>query len=231
MPRLLGWEYADLPADVRKTFDVALHTGSVPALLPALRRAGIGDPRMLALTLAPPAGAGFALEDAIQRRLGSAESVALAQIVAGAALLLADLRHEQRREPGALDHVAVGCGQAVALVPGVSRAGAALTAARLRGLSRSTSVRLSLRAALPVTLAAGALKGARLAKGSAGVARPLRGPLAAGAGAALLSALASLPLLSLVERRGPLRALACYRMALGAIVLSLTRRNRPPPAG
>lgn len=258
VPRLLGWDCAELPGDVRKTFDVALHAGSAPALLVALRSVGLGRPDALALTLLPPAILGLAFEDAIEQRLGTVESVATAQLVAGAALLGADLWAEargrsgaaggrakragpsgaQREAPDALDHLLVGLAQAAALVPGVSRSGAALTAARLRRLSRHASMHLSLRAALPVTVAAGALKAARMvgdarrdeargrrACGDAG-GGDMRAALAVGATAALGSALASLPLLRLVERRGGLRALACYRMGLGVAALLLNRRNR-----
>ena len=133
------------------------------------------------------------------------------------ALLFADLTPERRRSAGALDHLAVGLAQAAALAPGVSRFGAALSAARLRGLSRAAAVELSLRAALPVTVAAGALKGARMAQGD--LPAELRPALAAGAAAALLSSFASLPLVSLLET-AQLRALACYRVALGITALA-----------
>jgi undecaprenyl-diphosphatase len=221
VPRLLDWEYAELAPDVRKTFEVALHAGSAPALFVAMRRWGLGELRHLGLTLLPPAFVGGLFEDAIERRLGGVASVCAGQVVGGAALLLADLTSDRRSSPDALDHLAVGFAQAAALVPGVSRSGAALTAARRRGLSRSASVRLSLRAALPVTLAAGALKGARMARTP--LAPELRLPLVAGCAAALVSALASLPLLPLLERRAPVRTLACYRIALGVTVLALER--------
>ena len=231
MPRLLGWEYAQLTPEARKTFEVALHAGSAPALLVAVRRSGLGRLRHLGLTLLPPALVGGLFERAIERRLGNVPSVCAGQVVGGVALLLADHAPERRLSPDALDHLAVGFGQAAALAPGVSRSGAALTAARLRGLSRSASVRLGLRAAIPVTLAAGALKGARMA--STPLAPELRTPLAAGCASALVSALASLPLLAVLERRGALQALACYRIALGVTVLALNRRpskTAPPPA-
>jgi undecaprenyl-diphosphatase len=223
VPRLLGWEYADLAAEVRKTFEVALHAGTAPALCVAVGRHGLGPVGHLGLTLLPPAVIGGVFEDAIERRLGSVASVCAGQVLGGVALLLADLTPEETRSPDALDHLAIGFAQAAALAPGVSRFGAALSAARLRGLSRSAAVQLSLRAALPVTVAAGALKGARMAKG--GLPGELRPALAAGAAAALLSSFAALPLLSLLERRGALRAVAGYRIALGMTVLGLGGRS------
>jgi undecaprenyl-diphosphatase len=221
LPYLLGWDepgrpaagYPALPPHLRKTFEVALHAGTAPALLLALRGREIGDPRLLALTLAPPALAGLLLERAVEERLGGPRSVALAQVLAGAALLAADLAPERRGEPTAGDHLAVGVAQAVALVPGVSRSGAALTAARARGLSRPAAASLALRAAVPVTAGAGLLKGARVLR--QGIPGELRAPLAAGAAAALLTGLASVPL----ARRTRWRGVAAYRVALGAITL------------
>jgi undecaprenyl-diphosphatase len=222
VPRLLGWDYPHLAPELRKTFEVALHAGSAPALFVAVRRFGPGDLRLLGLTLLPPALSGGFLEGAIERRLGGTWAVCAGQIGGGACLLLADLAPEGRSSPDPLDHLAVGLAQAAALYPGVSRFGAALSAARLRGLSRSASVRLSLRAALPVTAAASALKGARAAGGD--LPSELRRPLAAAMGAALVSTLASLPALDLLERRAVLRGLALYRVALGITVLARARQ-------
>jgi undecaprenyl-diphosphatase len=206
LPHLLGWEKPG------KTFEVAVHAGSTPALLLALRGERLLDPKLV-LTLAPAALAGLAFERPVEERLGGPRSVAVAQILAGAALLAADRRDERRRAPSVADHLAVGAAQAVALVPGVSRYGAALTAARLRELSRGASAALALRAAVPVTAGAGALKGARLVR--EGIEPGLRAPLAAGAAAALATSLAALPL----ARGTRWRAIAAYRMALGAAAL------------
>jgi undecaprenyl-diphosphatase len=214
VPRLLGWDYADLPADARKTFEVALHAGSAPALALALRGEAVRDPHLQALTFIPPALIGLAFERPIERRLGGLRSVAIAQMLAGAALIAADLRPERRSEPSALDHLAVGVAQAAALVPGVSRSGAALTAARMRGLSRPAAASLSLRAALPVTVGAGLLKGVRAAR--EGVAPELRAAALVGAAAACLSALAALPL----ARGTRWREIGLYRIALGTVALA-----------
>jgi undecaprenyl-diphosphatase len=219
VPRLLGWDYSELPADARKTFEVALHAGSAPALALALRGEVFRSPHLQALTFLPPALVGLALERPIERRLGGLRSVALAQIAGGLALLLADLRPELRSAPTAADHLCVGFAQAAALVPGVSRSGAALTVARVRGLSRPASAALALRAALPVTLGAGLLKGTRAVQD--GVPRELRLPAAVGAGAALVSALAALPLARATRWRG----VAAYRVTLGACALRTAARS------
>ena len=79
------------------------------------------------------------------------------------------------RRPASPTRCALGVAQACALVPGVSRNGATLAAARARGFDRADANALSRHVALPVIVGATALKGARLAR---------RG-LPAGAGARL----------------------------------------------
>jgi undecaprenyl-diphosphatase len=221
VPRLLGWRYAELAPAERKAFEVALHAGTAPAL--ALAAAGGGQrprPALLALTVIPPAAAGLVLERPIERRLGGPRAVALAQIAAGAALWLADARGGDRAEPDAGDHLAVGIAQALALVPGVSRGGAALTAARLRGLGRPAAADLALQAALPVTAGAAALKAFRLTRGDDIPA------MAAGAGASLAAGMVARGVFRRVAGGGSYGPLAAYRIAFGALALAASRRRR-----
>src|SRR5674476_1091412 len=97
----------------------------------------------------------------------------------------------------------LGLAQAAALMPGVSRSGATLTAARARGFERGDAQALSWTVALPVILGASALKGLRLARG--GLAdESVAGP-ALGAGAAFVSTLASAHLIG--PRRRPQQSL------------------------
>ena len=222
VPRVLGWRYASLDAAQRKTFEVALHAGSAPALGLAVAATGTRPrPAWLALTVLPPAVAGLLLERPIERRLGGTRSVALAQVAAGAALWAADRRPAGRTSPDSADHLAVGIAQALSLAPGVSRAGAALTAGRLRGLARPAAAALALQAALPVTVAATALKGFRLARaGGPGGALPA---MAAGASASLAAGLAARGLFQRLASGGSYAPLAAYRIAFGAAVLAGVR--------
>jgi undecaprenyl-diphosphatase len=227
VPRLAGWSYAELPAHARKSFEVALHAGSAPAVALLAARLGRPSARELVLTLLPPALAGWALERPIEQRLGGTRSVAVAQVAAGAAMLAAERRTTARGRgrcrPEARDELAAGIAQAAALVPGVSRSGAAITACRLRGLSLTASIALAHRAALPVTVGAAALKGARLLR-----ERPegSSAAMAAGAASACVSALAAL---RLSPRSPPLRAIAVYRILLGLSALAVRNHRRAHP--
>ena len=222
VPRLLRWPYSELEPELRKSFEVALHAGSGAALAIVLRRELASltprDTALLALTLGPPAAAGLLLERTIERRLGGPASVAMAQVAAGAAMWAADRTPERRAATAGADHLAVGLGQAAALVPGVSRAGASITALRARGLARGPAARLSRLAALPVSLGAAVLKAFR-----AQVPRELAAPFLAGAGAAFVATIAAGGLARRLDPRG-LGPLAAYRVALGVLALLFHRR-------
>jgi undecaprenyl-diphosphatase len=223
LPALLDWPYARLPADIRKTFEVALHTGAGLALAWLLRddvAAVATDPAGTALLAGPAAGIAFALEPVIEERLSGPRTAAIAQIAAGCALLAAD-----SGPPGegisplrAGDKLAIGLAQALALVPGVSRNGATLTAGGALGLDRETAARISWRAGLPIIGGATVLKLVRLSQ--RGLDPDLRVPFAAGALAAFASTFAAAPLLR-VRRH---RLTAVYRVALGAFALRRLHR-------
>jgi len=149
VPALLSWRYSDLDPELRKSFEVALHAGTAVALLIGLRHEVAEvvrelDRRRIArhlLEMVPAAGAAFALERPIERRLGTPRSVAVAQIAGGLGLALADLAPagRPREDAGFGDALAIGLAQATALVPGVSRNGATLTAARLLRFERAAA--------------------------------------------------------------------------------------------
>lgn len=192
-----------------KAFDVFLHAGTAAALLLALP---VPRPtRLTPLTLAPAAIAGVALERPIETRLGR-RAAAYGQIAGGLALLLADLAPARRGRSAARprDALLLGLAQACALVPGVSRTGATLTAARLLRFRRDAASRLAREAALPVIAGATALKLARLG----GPPRPTDG---AGFAAAFASSLAAARLVPLVERLPSYAPFAVYRVALGLV--------------
>jgi undecaprenyl-diphosphatase len=234
VPWLLGWSYPDLEGELRKAFEVALHAATAAALLVGLRdevaeAARAFDRRRITLVVGsflPPAIIGYRLERPIERRLGTPETIAAGLAAGAAAMWLADARAPQRRartEAGVVDALALGLAQACALVPGVSRNGATLTAARARGFRRADANALSRHVALPVIVGATALKGVRLAR--RGLPPGVAGAFAAGVGAAFASTLASVRLIRAVERDRSLAPYAVYRLALAAVVWRRVRRE------
>jgi undecaprenyl-diphosphatase len=227
LPALLGWPYARLDADVRKTFEVAMHTGAGLALAWLMREqlvADVRDPVGTALLAGPAAAAGYGLEPLIEERLSHPAIAAVALIAGGIGLAAADAARPDAARADARRLLAIGVAQAAALIPGVSRNGATLTAARALGFSRDEAARLSWRAGLPIIGGATLLKGARVA--GRGLDPDLRAPFAAGAVAAFVSTLAAAPLRRLVLRSWA--PLGVYRVALGAVALRRLHRLQWP---
>ena len=237
VPWLAGWPYMQLEDELRKSFEVALHAGTGAALAIAMRaelrrslsqmdgrRAGV-----LALALAPPTIAGYLLEGPIERRLGGPRSIAVGLLAGAVAMALADIRASSQdkterasEDAGAADGLALGLAQALALMPGVSRSGATLSAARARGFSRAAAQALSWEAGLPVILGASVLKGLRLRH--AGIRGGQGGALLTGAGAAFASTLVSARALRRGTREGrSLLVYSLYRCLLAALVIARGR--------
>jgi undecaprenyl-diphosphatase len=200
----------------RKELEVALHAGSALALIEPRR------PRwsFLIAATAPPALAGLAFERVIEERLGTPRSIAAGLVLGAIAMVAADRTPPRRgkigvdraADPSAADGLWLGLAQAAALIPGVSRSGATLTAARARGFGRSEAFALSREVAVPVLAGATALKGFRLAQ-----RRPPREilvALALGAAAAAVSTAAAKRL-----RGTPLSVWAAYRVGLAVVIV------------
>ncbi len=265
LPWLAGWPYARVEGERRKAFEVALHAGAGLALALHMRRELLEDAAridrrragVIALSLAPAALAGYALERPIEQRLGGPRSIALGLVAGAIAMTVADRptlpRHElsdhrytdsadghthgqhpaHEHDPRALsgravadatasDGLALGLAQALALVPGVSRNGATLTAARARGFSRKAAQTLSWHTGLPILLGASALKAVRLRR--AGLERQELAALAVGGASALASTVASARLLDHRLREGQaLWPYSLYRCVLAAAVLARVR--------
>lgn len=233
VPWLCGWHYSELDADLRKAFEVALHAGTAAALLIGLRdevsEAAHGLDRrrieLIVLSFAPAGVLAFALEKPIERHLGTPGTVAVGLVLGALGMAWADRSPQvrAREEAGAADALALGIAQACALVPGISRNGATLAAARWRGFTREDANVLSRHAALPLIAAATALKGTRLWR--RGLPRQTHAAFALGTGASFASTLASTWLIRQVERDRSLAPYAAYRIGLAALIARRLRRR------
>ena len=234
IPWLAGWEWDAADPELRKAFEVAVHAGTAAALLITLRtevsdamqELNVRRLELIALSFLPPAAVGYRLERLIEQRLGTPATIAAGLICGAIVMALADRTPQSRTatDAGAVDAICLGLAQACALVPGVSRNGATLAAARMRRFTREDANRLSRHVALPVIAGATVLKGARLmARGL-----PPRGaaPIVAGAAASFASTLGSTWLIRQVERDRSLLPYALYRLALATVVLRRVVRHR-----
>ena len=163
-----------------KTFDVALHIGTVVAVITYFRRELLRmfvgffrslnrrsieglDERLAWVVLIgtiPAAIVGALGESFIDDNLGEPWMIGIQLIVFGLVLAWAD-RLPQRRDLDGVrlrDGLYIGLAQAVALAPGTSRSGITITAARVLGLDRESAARVSFLLLVPVTIGAGIVK-------------------------------------------------------------------------
>jgi undecaprenyl-diphosphatase len=239
LPFLAGWDDAFLTS---LAFTVMLHVGTLVALLIYFRddwlrlvpaglatigdRSFKGDPDrklawLLVATTVPAVLAGLLLEGLIVSSFRSVGVVALMLVVGGVIMLLADrLGRRTRTIDGVTVPIAIGIGtaQALALVPGISRSGASITAGRIAGLDREPAARFAFLMATPITLGAILYEGVDLLSGEAGVQVAVV-PLVVGMVAALLSGLVAIRFMLSFLRRQSLDVFVAYRFVLAAIVL------------
>ncbi len=171
IPKLLGWE------DPGLTFDVALHLGTLVALLIYFRRDWIDlvksgiqylqgrskDPLFFYIVAGTiPAGvAGLFLEKLADRELRDIRIIALALILLALVLVVAEFRGRKQKSLSQMsfaDAMTVGVAQALAIVPGVSRSGVTITAGLFRGMKRDAAARFSFFLSTPLIAGAAGKK-------------------------------------------------------------------------
>jgi undecaprenyl-diphosphatase len=235
---LFGWE--DLPEDTQIAFDVALHFGTLIAVVGYFRadiaryvtqgtrllwrrdRPVDTDGRIawLLLLATVPAGlAGVLLEDQISDRLGTPTIIAVSLIVFGLLLYWADRQTGTRTVEGfsVRDALIVGGAQTLALNPGTSRSGITMTAARKVGFDRDSAARISFLMSLPVIGGAVVFKVGGLIVD--GIPDGLLAPMIAGVIASGLSGwLAVWGTLRLIRTR-TFTPFVVYRCIVGVLVL------------
>ena len=221
------------------SFDVALHFGTLIAvvwyfrsewlaLLRALweiitiRRIATVEQRRAAFLIVAtiPGGIfGLLLEKKAETAFRNPALIAVALIVLGILLWLADKMARSDRPLTAMtwrDAIVIGCAQVFALIPGVSRSGSTITAARALGLDRSGSAEFSFLLSMPIIAAAVILKAPHVMR-ETGMSMPL---LVGVATSAISGWLAIAVLLRYVSRHS-YGAFALYRVLLGAAVLAI----------
>jgi undecaprenyl-diphosphatase len=245
-PWIAGWQSGGVIDSL--SFDVFLHLGTLVALLgyfardwlrllgaalASIRERRIGaDPErrlawLLIIATVPAALIGFIGEDWITQHLhadsnGVRLAIAGFVVVGAVALWLADRLGARRREIDGLDApsaLAIGLSQALALLPGISRSGATISAGLALGLTRESAARFSFLLATPITLGAG-LYGSRHLLGVSHTGTEL---LAIGAGfaaAAISGTLAIGFMLSWLRRRS-VTVFSVYRLAFAGLIVAL----------
>jgi undecaprenyl-diphosphatase len=240
VPWLANWHYLEAHPDFNKTFDVALHLGTLVAVVAyfwgdvvryvgawfssvAARAVKGADQRLAWIIFAAtiPAGLAGALgEDPIEKHLGQPWQIAIFLAVFGVLLWIADRRSERLRV-GDLEFrtgFLIGVSEVLALMPGVSRSGITITTGRFAGLSRDAAARFSFLLLIPVVFGAVLYKGVKhvvinsLPAGSTG-------PFVVGTIAAAAVGLVAIDLLLGYVRRHDYSPFVVYRLMVAAAIL------------
>lgn len=239
VPWLFGWNDFDNNA-IEKAFDVALHLGTLVAVVSYFRRDVVVYVRegvrlvvrrerpaspegrlawLLVLSAIPAAAVGAVAEKSIDDKLGTPFLIGVSLIVFGLLLGWADRRAGRRSLDsfGGRDAVIVGAAQVLALNPGTSRSGITMTAGRTLGFSRDAAARASFLMAIPVTFGAVAYKMAKLVKD--GIPHGLGVPMVVGIITAGLSGWVAVWGTLRLVRTHSFTPFVLYRCALGVAVL------------
>jgi undecaprenyl-diphosphatase len=234
VPLVLKWP------DQGLVFDVAVHLGSLCAVLVYFRRevtvmfmawskslSGGGSTSNSRLAwwiifgTIPAVLAGFAFKGLIETELRSPWIIAIATIVFALLLWVADRGKSRMRTEFQLklpDVVVIGCFQALALIPGTSRSGITMTAGLLLGLTRQAAARFSFLLSIPIIFASGTLQTIDLLQASQTIDWLA---LFLALGLSTLSAGICIHLfLGLIEKIGML-PFVIYRLLLGAVLIVL----------
>src|SRR4051794_8836430 len=248
VPWLQDYQYLHTHPHFNKTFDVALHLGTLVGVVVYFRReilelivGAIGVVRkrametaaerlavMIAIACVPAAVVGAALQDTIDEKLGDPWQIAILLAVFGLLLGYADRRAQSRdiETIGVRDAVIIGAAQAVSLAPGVSRSGITITAARFLKLDRDSSARFSFLLLAPITAGAVLVKGAKVAKD--GLPPGALGPTVIGVVAAAITGYLAIAWMLAYVRRRSYDVFVIYRLSIAvAVGLIIVTNLRP----
>lgn len=217
------------------TFDVMLHIGTLMALAFYFRHDWVNLMRepsqrklrnLVFAACVPAAVAGAALHDAENKQALFVDPAfnATMLVVMGLLLWAADHTGRKRRELSDAnwkDAVIVGCSQALALVPGVSRSGATITAGLFRRLKREDAARFSFLMSLPITLGAVGLETLKMLKtGALAATGASPGILMLGVGISAVSGFWAIGFLLNYLKNHDVRLFVFWRIGVAVVVFA-----------
>ncbi len=241
VPWLQNYEFLQENPEFNKTFDVALHIGTLVAVLGYFRHdllrilhafartirkrsIGTGDERIAWVIIVgtiPAVIVGGLGADFIDESLGEPWMIALELIFFGLLLALADRRPEDK-DLGQVRlryGLYIGLAQVLAFAPGASRSGVTITMGRYLRLTRDTAARISFLIGVPAIAGAGAVKGYEAVKD--GLPEGVVGPMIVGMLAAAISGYLAIAGLLAYVRSNSYDVFVVYRVLVGLGILIL----------
>jgi undecaprenyl-diphosphatase len=248
VPWLQNYTFLTENDSFNKTFDVALHAGTLIAAIAffrlevwrlivsfvsAVRHRAIrtNEERLaVAITIGtiPAVIAGGLASDFIDEHLGEPWMIAVQLIFFAAILDWADRKPQRRPLAGSRlrDGAWIGLAQVLALAPGTSRSGITITAARFLGLGRDAAARFSFLLLIPIVAGATVFKG--ISAVHEGLPSGVAGPMVVGTVAAAISGYAAIVWLLRLVRAGSYRPFVLYRYAAGIAILIVVATGLRP---
>jgi undecaprenyl-diphosphatase len=235
VPAFFGWE------DPGAAFTAVVQLGTMAAVLIYFRAelwkiartwlASLRDPSLrheldarlgwyLVIGTVPIAIFGFIFRDQIETGARDLYLIGTTLIVLGLLLLLAEKVGSHSRkfeEIRTRDGVIIGFAQALALIPGVSRSGATITAGLFEGLDRPSAARFSFLLSVPAVVLSGLFEMRHIADGDSDV-----GGLIVATVLAFITGYASIAFLLRWLATHSTGIFVAYRVILGSVVLALT---------
>jgi undecaprenyl-diphosphatase len=215
-------------------YDVALHFATLIAVVfyfwkdfLSIAKAGLSKPKSeegrlfwhIGLATIPAAAAGFLLEDIAENTFRNPLLIACSLIIFAAALMFADrfsAKNSKNKTVFTLvSMLIIGCAQALAIMPGVSRSGITITAALLLGFGRAQSARISFLLSAPIIAGAVILKLKDIS------AADINAAFAAGFFAALIGGWLVIKFLMKYIKTHSFDIFVYYRWLLGAVIIAL----------
>jgi undecaprenyl-diphosphatase len=191
------------------------------------RRPQDPDARMgwyIVLGTIPIAVLGLAFKDPIENQFRTLELIGSAMVLFSFVMLRAEAVSKRNRELSDItrqDGLLIGCAQALALVPGVSRSGATISAGLFLDFDRQAAARYSFLLSVPAVVLSGLFELRHVGEGGGAPA----GATAIATLLAFVVGYASIAFLLRYLVRHSIGVFAAYRMALGLIVIVLAATN------
>jgi len=248
VPWLQDYTFLQEHEAFNKTFDVALHAGTLIAAIAyfrvevvallrgffqAVRQRAIETTEQrlsvaIAIGTVPAVIAGGLGSSFIDEHLGEPWMIAIQLIFFGALLGWADRMPQRRRlgDASLRDGWYIGLAQVLALAPGTSRSGITITAGRWLGLDRDAAARFSFLLLIPAVAGATVYKAYESI--SEGLPSGVGGPMVVGTIAAAVSGYWAISFLLRLVRTTSYRPFVLYRYVVGvAILLIIATGLRP----
>lgn len=230
---------SDIGSNIAMTFDIALHLGTLLAILIYFFKdfwkiliSGFTKPKstdgklmwFILIATIPAAIFGVLFETTIEELVrGNFILIACALIFMGIVIYLADVYFKQKKSFKDMkwtDALVIGCAQVFALIPGFSRSGTTISAARAMKLNREDAAKFSFYLSAPVIFGASFLT--LLKDNTVTLIASNAGIFAVGILVAFITGLLCIEFLMKYIKKHDFKIFMWYRVAMGIIVILWT---------